>query len=967
MPIALPHLFPSDLRGFAVFLTKLRCGACLAALIVAAQPSSAQAPLTRQPDVWAQNYSGLKADPSVVFGTLSNGLRYAIKHNETPKDGVSMRMRIGSGSMDEHDDEEGLAHFLEHMAFRGSANIPDGEVVHRLERQGLKFGPDTNASTEMQQTVYIFNFPKADQSAVDTGLGIFREIGERLNIAPAAVAAEKGVILSEERLRDTPQRQAAMKMLADVLAGTRTAERLPDGSTDDVQNATAERLKRFYKANYRPDNATIVVVGNVDTAAIEKEIKGKFSDWKPAAPEENLAPGTPSPASPVVEFVKAGAPDQLTLTWVRPLETAADTAELERQRYLRLLGLTILNNRLSDRALAGGSPYTQAQAGVADDLMDTASISQLGISAPPAKWNESLDAVVEERRRLMQDGVQPADLARAKTQLRTALESAVASQATRQSSRIADALVSNVDQDSVYRSPAQELELGGQVLAAATPAEVTAALRAAFTGDGPVLFRSAQQGAAGEQALKAELAAATSRPLAARASAAAIEWPYTDFGKPGAVLSQKADAQLGATVVTFANGTRLLVKPTDFQDDRIEVRAAFGGGRAALPQSLTHATWAAPFMALGGTGKLSLAQITQWAQASGKTLSVAPALGAKSTTLTGTTRTEDLLTQMQLLAAYATDPGFRPEAAEKIAQVGPSAAGQIDANAGAVFGRGVDTVLTNDPRFEDTPTSADIAATKAADLKAIFQAPLAGPADITMVGDVTVPAAIAAVAKTFGAEQPAPPQAVPAVAIDMPEGRAQPYVFEHSGRADQAFYGEYWPMPDYFADPKASVVADVASALLQSRLVDTVREKLGITYSPQTSAVASSQLPGFGMFGAVIETPSKNFATFRQILGQQLEELATTPITADELARAKQPLLETMTKQRQTNSFWVNQLSAYLRDPRIKQATLDAAPMLTAVTAADVQALLKHYVVGTTPVSVISEAAAGKTTQPVAK
>jgi zinc protease len=945
------------LLGVALFLTKLRCGACIAAFVLA-QPASADVAPTRHPDVWAQSYTGLKADPSVVFGMLPNGLRYAIRHNQTPKDGVSMRMRIGSGNMDEHDDEEGLAHFLEHMAFRGSKNIADGDLVRMLERQGLKFGADTNASTEMQQTVYKFDFPRADQSAIDTGLNIFREVGERLTIDPAAVAAEKGVILSEERLRDTPQRQAIIKTLANKLAGTRTAERLPDGSVDDVQNATAARLMRYYRANYRPDNATIIVVGNVDPVAVEKEIKAKFSDWRPAGPDENLAPGAPSPASAVVEFVKAGAPDQISVSWVRPLQTAADTEQLERQRYLRLLGMTVLNNRLSDRALAAGSPFVQAQAVAVDDLMNTASTTELGIASPPAKWNEALDAVIEEQRRLLKEGVQPAELARARTQLQTYLKSAAAGEATQQSSRIADGLVTAVDQDNVYRSPAQELELGGAVLAAATPAEVTAALRQTFTGNGPVLFRSAQAGAVGEPALKAELASATSAPLPDRKANAAIEWPYDSFGKAGAVVSQAADQQLGTTLVTFANGTRLIVKPTDFQDDKIEVRASFGGGRAALPASLTHAAWAAPFFALGGTGKLSLQQIQQWAQANGKSVSINPSLDATSVALAGTTRPEDLLTQLQLLAAYSTDPGFRPEAGEKIAQLGPSLSGQMAASAGAVFSRGLDEVLSNDPRFLDSPSSADIAATRPQDIKAIVQSPLAGPAEVTIVGDVTVPDAIAAVARTFGAEDPGAAVTVPAVRISMPQGRADPHVFEHAGRADQAYYGEYWPMPDYFAEPEASATSELAAAILQSRLIDTVREKLGITYSPQTSAVASTQLPGFGFFGAVIETPEANFARFRQILDEQLTQLASAPVTADELARARQPLLETMTKQRQTNDFWAKRLSNYLRDPRIKQVTLDAASRLSAVTTADVQALLKRYVVGKTPITVVSKAKA---------
>src|SRR5206468_4665637 len=173
-------------------------------LLVSSAPLlGAEAP-AKQPGHWAQDYTGRKADPSVRFGTLPNGVRYAIMHNETPSDGVAMRMRIGAGSIEERDEEQGLAHFLEHMAFRGSTNIADGEVVHMLERQGLKFGPDTNAFTAQDETVYMFNFPKADQTALDTGLTLFREIGERLKLTQSAIDAERGVVLSGERMSDTP-------------------------------------------------------------------------------------------------------------------------------------------------------------------------------------------------------------------------------------------------------------------------------------------------------------------------------------------------------------------------------------------------------------------------------------------------------------------------------------------------------------------------------------------------------------------------------------------------------------------------------------------------------------------------------------------------------------------------------------------------------------------------------------------
>ncbi len=280
-------------------------------LLVSSAPLLAEQPSLKQAGHWAQDYTGRKADLLVRFGTLPNGLRYAIMHNETPTDGVAMRMRIGAGSIEERDEEQGLAHFLEHMAFRGSTNVADGEVVHMLERQGLKFGPDTNAFTAQDETVYMFNFPKADQTALDTGLTLFREIGERLKLTPEAIDAERGVVLSEERLRDTPQYRMIKSGLSTVLDGTRVVTRWPIGTVDTIKGANHDRLSRFYRANYRPDNATLIIVGNIDPAAVEQQIRSRFSDWKPAGTPDPIDYGTPSGKKTVGEFVAAGAPDQL--------------------------------------------------------------------------------------------------------------------------------------------------------------------------------------------------------------------------------------------------------------------------------------------------------------------------------------------------------------------------------------------------------------------------------------------------------------------------------------------------------------------------------------------------------------------------------------------------------------------------------------------------------------------------------
>ena len=926
-------------------------------LLVSSSLVSAE-PLLKQPGHWAQDYTGRKADPSIRFGTLPNGLRYAVMHNETPTDGVAMRMRIGSGSLQERDDEQGLAHFLEHMAFRGSANIPDGEVVHILERQGLQFGADTNAFTAQDETVYMFNFPKADATALDTGLKLFREIGERLNLAQSAIDAEKGVVLSEERLRDTPQYRTVKANFSTILDGTRAITRWPIGKTETINAANHDRLERFYRANYRPDNATLVIVGNIDPTAVEQKIRAMFADWKAAGTADSIDLGAPTGSRHIGEYVGTGAPDQLGLTWVSPADRRAETEAVDREFLIRQVVLQVLNQRLADDAAKPSSPFVGAQAVSVRSLLHTAGITSIGVTASPDKWHEALDAVSAEERMLLRDGVQPGELQRAVTTLRTELEAKAAQASTRKSQAIADAIVSSVNDDELFTSDAQDLAFAAPLLAKLTPAEVDASLKAIFPAGDPILFRSAQQGAAGDTQLAAALNGAYSRPLGAEMKEAAITWPYTSFGKPSAILSKTADARLGTTTIRFANGTRLLVKPTNYEKDKIEVAVSFGNGRAGVKPELAHALWETQLYPLGGTAKLSLGDIRKWAQTTGKVLSVTLESGMRSFVLRGSTRSTDLRDQMQLLAAYARDPGFRPEEVEKAKSVGPMIGGQIEANAGAVYMRGTQALTVgNDRRFIALPSLSDVSQVAATDLPTLLKQPLAGRADVVMVGDVTVDQAVAATEATFASGEPANGNANVVPHVTFAKHDATPFVFAHKGRADQAFYGEYFPLPDYFADPKVSVVADVAASILSTRLVDTVREKLGMTYSPMVNASSSLELQGQGYFAAAIETPEKNFAAFHDLLAKEVKDLAAKPVTADELARAKQPLVEAQRKKLETNDYWLAKLTQLTREPRVRDEALQQLDKIAAVSSADVQAFAAKFIAGHEPLTAISKAA----------
>lgn len=936
----------------------------VAASLAMAAPVFAAPPL-EQPGKWAQDYLPRKADPAVRFGTLPNGLGYAIMHNETPSDGVAMRMRIGSGSLQERDNEQGLAHFIEHMAFRGSQNIADGEVVHMLQRQGLEFGADTNAFTGQDETVYMFNFPKADATALGTGLTLFREIGSRLKLAPQAIDAERGVVLSEERLRDTPSYRRTKAEFETAFDGTHLVKRWPIGNVDVIKTAGRDQFERFYQANYRPDNATIVVVGNIDPAAVEKQIVERFSDWKAQGTPDSIDLGTPTGADKVGEFVSPGVPDQVTVDWVGPPDLRAETEAVDRDVLLQQVALTALNQRLADRALKPGSPFVGAQAVHVRSLLHSGSLTTMVITTSPDKWQPALDAVSAEQRMLLRDGIQPAELKRAVASLKTQFQNSAATAATRKSPDIADAIVRTVNADELYTSPAQDLAFVAPILATVTPEQANAALKEAFTGHGPILFRSAETAPAGDTQLAQVLATAYSRPLGAAVKQATAEWPYKDFGKPGAVASKTVDAKLGTTLVRFANGTRLLVKPTQFEKDKVAVAVLLGNGRSGVEPALAHSIWEAELFPLVGTAKLPLSQITQWAQENDKVISVALQAGNRAFVLQGNTRPADLLEEMQLLNAYARDPGFRPEAFEKAKALAPTIAGRLEGNAGESYSRAVqDLMVGNDPRFELRPSSSELATVGPQDLPALLKQPLASQADIVMVGDVTVDQAIAATQATLAAGPGGTPVVAVTPQVSMAKGRPQPYVAEHTGRADQAFYGEFFQLPDYFSAPETSAVADVAAAIMSSRLVDTVREKLGITYSPQVNAASSVDLPGEGYLGVTLETPPANFDKFHALLAEQIADLASKPVSPDELARAKQPLIETERKNRETNAFWLGKLVQAMRDPRVEGEVLGTIERLSSVTPADVQALIAKRLAGQQPVVVVARA---KATAPAAQ
>ncbi|PDS37621.1 peptidase M16 [Rhizobium anhuiense] len=913
---------------------------CLAANF--ALPAYADTPS----EPWPQTQSDLQAETGVHFGTLANGMRFAIMRNVTPPGQAAIRFRIGAGSLEENDNQQGLAHFLEHMAFKGSTHVAEGEMIRILQRKGLAFGPDTNAHTSYDETVYALDLPEVDADTVSTGLMLMRETASELTLDAGAFDRERGVILSEERLRDTPQSRAALGIMNSLLAGQRATMRVPIGKADIISNAPVDLVRDYYRANYRPDRATLIVVGDIDPAAMETEIRQRFGDWKavgPAPAKPDL--GTLAAKGESAEVITVpGGMTSIQVAWTRPYDAAPDTSARRRAELIEDLGLLVLKRRVSAIASKADAPFISAGVG-SQDLLDSAHVVLVSANSEADKWQAALTAIDQEQRRIQKFGVEKAEIDREIREYRLALQAAADGAATRATTDIASALAGSVDDDQVFTSPAEDLSLFETITKGVTMAEVNQALQRAFSGNGPqVVLQTPQSPQGGADTVRQVYDASNAIDVSAPSGAADVAWPYTHFGEPGAVVERRAVEDLGLTMVRFSNGVRLTVKPTKLRANEVLVREDIGRGRLDLPRDRSLATWASPAVVLSGVKAMDYEDIQKALTAN--IVGVDFSVGDSSFRFDGRTRTEDLATQLQLMTAYTSDPAYRPEAFKRVQQAYLSGLDQYDASPGGVVSRDFAGLVHSGDLRWTFPDRAQLSAAKPDDFEALFRPMVSnGPIDVTIVGDVTVDEAIRLTAETFGALPPRPETAssTDRDEVRFPPATNQPVLQAHSGRADNAAAVVGAPIGDLLSDLPRSFTANVAVQIFQNRLIDQFRIAEGASYAVQGDVDLSREVPGYGYAYFYVETGPEKVARFYALVDEIANDLRSQEVSPDELARARAPIIETLKHQQQSNEYWLSYLHHAQTDSRRLDRIRDSLGGYDKVTAGDIRAFSSAY------------------------
>ena len=921
--------------------------AASATVLIAASPVLAQAQVAPS-DPWAQATSDVPVDSSVRFGTLPNGMQYAVMRNATPPGQASLRLRIDAGSLMENEDQLGLAHFMEHMAFNGTTNIPENELLRILERLGLAFGADTNAATGFDQTFYQLELPRTNDETVDAALRIMREQVSEALMDAAAVDAERGVIEGEERTRNTPGLRSSKAQLALLAPGQRLSNRFPIGDLDIIRTAPRQRFVDFYNAYYRPNRATFIAVGDFDVDVMEAKIRGAFESWQPKA-AEGAEPdlgqvATRGPQTSIL--VEPGIQSSIQLNWVRNPDLDPDTVAERRSNLVRNLGLAVLNRRLGEISRQENAPFIGAGA-ASSTVVDSLEIGGINASFNPGGWKRALETIEQEQRKLVQYGVTDAELQREITDTRTALENAANAAATRTTPGLVNGLLNAANNESVFTTPATNLALFNQSVDGLTAARVNSVLPPVFEGQGPViLVVSPVDIEGGADAVTAALTASRQVPVAAPAVQAQLAWPYADFGTATAPASRTELASVGATVVTFPNGVRLTVKPTTFRDEQILVSVRTGIGELSLPTDRSTPLALAGFVFQpGGLGKLTADEINR--VLSGRIYGVGFAADDDAWQLSGATRPQDLTLQMQVLAAYMTDPGLRPAPFQQIQALFPQIIAQQMATPGGAFALQSGGLLASGDMRQSLPTAAEVASWTIDELRSGVNAGLAsGPIDVTMVGDITVDDAIAAVASTFGAlpaRGPAPQPAAGATERRFPAGTPEPIVLKHTGPGEQGLAYVAWPTTDSVDDRTEARTVQILGEVMSLRATEEIRERLAIAYSPGVGTGSSDTFKGYGSIFVQALTRPEAFTAFYDAVNAIVASLRDTPITEDELNRARLPEVERLKRTQAGNEYWLGQLSGVAANPGDVEQIETHISDLEAITVADIQRAARQY------------------------
>jgi zinc protease len=809
--------------------------------------TAAPPPVGGSTPVTAPDTTGLPSlsepDPAIVIGQLDNGLRYFIRDNDNPGRRVEMRLAVDAGSALEDETQDGGAHFLEHMLFNGTEEFPENELIAVLRSFGAGFGADINAYTSYDETVYQLTMPTDDPTVVDTGLDVLEQWLSAATIDQAQVEAERGVVLDEWRGSAATSNGRIFSALEDLfLSGSAYEDKNPIGSDEAIVTTDADPLRAFYDDWYRPDNATVVVVGDIDTGTIEDGIVDRFGPivargTSPARPELTVEPSKDPQVSILADPDVAEGSAQVTL----PLTvTAAESVEADYQNsILDSMAFDMIATRLGNDALRGDAPFDDAWVD-SSGFVRSLDAPEIIVSADGDALEASTQAVFDEYERVRRFGFSEAEVERVVESYRTAAQSTYDGRESRQDADFADEYVRHVLTGEPIPTADAQYEFTQVVLDRATPETIAYRFVQRLTDAAPhvlVVVPSAEAAEVPDAAVfVAQATSMRDRDLSPRADDTGIEGDLMVAPEPvkevsGERLSDNGMADfVDPVVLEFDNGVRVALNTNLIVEGQVAFEARSPGGLAVLADADVPAADAAGAV-VGQSGIATYGRVELEDFLSDKDVTLQGVIDTFTEGMFGSAATGDLETLFQLIHLSMTQPRVDPVALEQYLDDELAIASDPSINPGyAEFSTLLDARY-DDPRFL-LPTVDSLNSVTADDIDRVYRDRFGDASDFSFSfsGDFDLDEAtdlarqyLATLPSTDRVElvdyvEPAPPAGIVAEQTVAGEG-------------EQASVALLFTAPAT-ADRRDDIAAAILQEVVTARLTDVVREELGDSYSP---------------------------------------------------------------------------------------------------------------------------------------
>ena len=905
-----------------------------------------------QEEAMQQAMAALPNDPAVRIGHLDNGLTYYIRHNELPAQRAEFYLATNVGAIQEEPDQDGLAHFLEHMCFNGTEHFPDKGILDYLRSIGAEFGRNINASTGFEETQYMLNnIPVQRESVVDTCLMILCDYAHFVLNDPVEIDKERGVIIEERRQRRNAQWRTMERSLPFYFKGTKMENCTLIGQQEHLETFKPESLVNFYRTWYHPDMQAVVVVGDVDVDRTEAKIREIFSiipKCENPQPKAHLTvPDNEEPIVGILTDPETTLPS-IELAWKSEAMPEAYKPTLigQTQELLKMLIERIMAERFADIVSQPDSPYLQGILDISPLIYEDidAVLGEVGLKEDNIL--PGFKAFYTEIERMKRFGFADDELERAKTDILTAFENAVNKASTRRNPQFIGPILSHFFDKEPILDPETELQIGKQLLSGIN-AQVLSMLAAQMITDNNLIViysgpeKEGIETPTAEQILEAiaEVKASDIQPLEGEEIASEFLDPAT---LKGAKVKKTSKAIYGATEWRLKNGVKVIVLPTDYTKDQILFNLNKDGGLSLVSNedlpSLEQKIFAL-YQSNTGVAGFSGTQVSK--MLTGKSLSVQPYIGQLETGIRGSSTRKDLETAFQLLYLYYTDPRFDPKeydnGIQQIKAVLPNLKSQPNYKLQKELYK---TLYGDNPRrqmlSDETLEKASLE-TLGKTYRRLFS-DIAG-ATMTIVGDVDIETLKPLVEKYIGS-LPKGKKATPWVDPheDIVKGRVE-NIFAVDMQTPKSTVLQVWTadMPYTELDDAA---LDVISYILDIRYTNSLREDEGGTYGAHSAVSLSRRPKPQALIQVSFDCRPSVCDRLRTLAIEGIRDLAENGPTDEEMDNAVKNLLKNIPENRVNNAYWRNSIEIHERYGEDHDASREAA--INALTKETVRQTLQR-------------------------